>query len=62
MSDAPRPTHGDDIQGLLADIAQMLLTLLFVQPDAPQIAIPRRWLAAWLQDLQHVLAVLRQRP
>lgn len=57
----PPPTHEDTPEGLLADIAQMLLTLLFLQPDAQQIAIPRRWLAAWSQDVQHVLAVLRDR-
>jgi hypothetical protein len=62
MSDAPRPTHDDSLEGLLADIAQMLLTLLFLEPDALELAILRRWLAASLQDVRYVLAVLRQHP
>jgi hypothetical protein len=59
MSDASPPSHDDNIEGLLSDIAQMLLTMLFLQPDAEQIALPRCWLAAWLQDIQYVIGVLR---
>jgi hypothetical protein len=49
----------DTPEGLLADLAQVLLTLLFVYLDAREICLPRSWVARWHQDLTAVLEQLR---
>jgi len=52
---APRDTP----EGLLADLATVLLALLFLHPDAADICVPRTWMAAWYQDVTAVLESLR---
>jgi hypothetical protein len=51
---APRDTP----EGLLADLATVLLALLFLHPDAADICVPRTWMAAWYQDVTAVLESL----
>jgi hypothetical protein len=52
----------DTSEGLLTDLAQLLLTILFLSPDAPTIPVPRRWIAAWYRDVTTVLEQLRRMP
>jgi hypothetical protein len=40
---APRDTP----EGLLADLATVLLALLCLHPDVEHIPVPRTWIAAW---------------
>jgi hypothetical protein len=54
MSD-PRDTP----EGVLANLAQVLLTLLFLHLDAEHIRVPRTWIAAWYQNVMTVLGHLR---
>jgi hypothetical protein len=52
----------DTPEGILADVAQVLLALLFMHPDTPTIPVPRTWIALWYADVNAVLAHLRHRP
>ena len=49
----------DTPEGVLADLAQVLLVLLFLYPDDLDIMVPRTWLAQWHRDVEAVLAQLR---
>ena len=44
---------------ILANVQQMLRSLLDAQPEATAFSIPRHWVAGWLEDLRVVTAVLR---
>jgi hypothetical protein len=54
---APRDTP----EGILADLAQVLLALLFMYPDTPTIPVHRLWIARWYADVSTVLEHLRHR-
>jgi hypothetical protein len=52
------PSH-DSIEGTLADLGQVLLALLVLYSDEPEICVPRDWIAMWFRDVSGVLTVLR---
>ena len=52
----------DTPEGILADLVQVLLAMLFIYPDASEISVPRTWVAQWHRDLSTILASLRQTP
>jgi hypothetical protein len=49
----------DTPEGLLADLGQVLLALMFMHPEAPTIPVPRTWIALWYAEVNAVLDYLR---
>ena len=57
----PETTPPATSASLCRNLAQQVFLLLASEPDAPQIPVPRRWLAQWYQTLQQVIGLLDER-
>ena len=53
------PIEHDDEEGVLANVAQVLLALLVLHPDSGPITVPRHWVVGWYDALAQVLATRR---